>query len=416
MNTKHHQLLNKYNRENYRKKWFKEAKELWDRREFRASRRLLDGKEDLNKILIKIEGNNRLSPVHKASLTTLQILFNPNDNHVCPVCKKGHLTYRHTGEWSTGCCRSCSAVACKAKREATMIDKYGVSNPSQSETIKKRRTQTIKKRYGVENAFQSKDLMKKAKKTMLERYGVENASQSEEIQRRKEATSIANCGKKHWTQDNKQKHKLVPFNEVTMAKAKRTMLRRYGADNPFKIKAFQKQIQKTLIRKYGVDNIFKSENFAQISAETCLKRYGKYPWEMMSNTRCKYKDNNGKIHNVQGFEPLALEWLDTRKYKVRLVTGAKRVPRIRYKVLGKERTYYPDIVAYTKTTKKVIEVKGTFTLLHDMFWEMNKAKFRAANKYCKENGFEFWLYLFAYNKMYRIKFPTAQKLRDLGLL
>ena len=399
-----------------RKKWFLVAKFAWNmEKDIVKTKRILKEQEEVQKLLSKYNKGHQ-TPVTKATRTQLQILFNPKDSCICPVCRQGYISFSTQWRWQTGCTRKCAANNSQVRNKAkeTMVSKYGVENPSLSNELSKKRERTVRKRYGVKNAFQSAELMKKARNTMKERYGVENPSQSKEILDRKKETSLRNCGYSHWTQDPNQQDRLRPFSQKTMKKARNTMKERYGVENPFYLKSVQNRIKKTMLERYGATNIFGSEGFSERSAETCKERYGKYPWEMNNPFGCKlYKDKNGKVHHVQGHEPWALGWLESRPYKVRVVTGSGNVPTIRYQINGKTHRYYPDIVAYTKTTKKIIEVKSDYTLYKaEGNWEINLAKFRAANKYCKKHGFEFWLYIFANGRFIRIKEPTAARIRE----
>lgn len=410
--------IREFARKNSRKSWFKEAKKAWDNKDIVGTKKVLREVEEVQELLYKYNKGNQTT-VTKATRTQLQVLFYPKQSCVCKVCGKGYLEYTQDWRWQTGCSRKCAAKSSEVRGKAkdTMLERYGVENPSHSTKIKKKRERTIVKRYGVKNAFQSKELMEKAAKTIRKRYGVNNVSQSEEIKQRKEDTSVLRCGHSHWTRDPNQYEKLTPFTKESLDKARVTMMERYGVDNPFKSKKVQKRIKKTLLERYGVENIFMSEGFAEKAIETCIKNHGKAPWEMSNAFRVKrYVDLNGDVHNVQGHEPWALGWLESRPYKVRVVTGSSKVPVIRYNLNGEGHRFYPDIVAYTKSTKKVIEVKSDFTLFKlEGVWEKNLAKFRAANKYCKKHGFEFWLFIFAGGRFIRIKEPTSAKIRkELG--
>jgi hypothetical protein len=80
----------------------------------------------------------------------------------------------------------------KEKMKATMLERYGVENPFQSEEIKKKvytpennakRTKAIQtavqEKYGVNNVFQLEDVKDRIKKLNQERYGVDNIMQTD---------------------------------------------------------------------------------------------------------------------------------------------------------------------------------------------------------------------------------------------
>jgi len=62
----------------------------------------------------------------------------------------------------------------KQKYKQTLIEKYGVDNPSLAETVKQKRKETFQTRYGVSNSFHKQDFLAKAKETWIKKYGVDN--------------------------------------------------------------------------------------------------------------------------------------------------------------------------------------------------------------------------------------------------
>ena len=74
-------------------------------------------------------------------------------------------------------------------RVKTNLEKYGVSNISQTKEIKEKKKQSWIKKYGVENPTQSKEVQEKTKQTNLEKYGVENTTQSKEVQEKTKKTN-----------------------------------------------------------------------------------------------------------------------------------------------------------------------------------------------------------------------------------
>lgn len=77
----------------------------------------------------------------------------------------------------------------RAKREQTLIERYGVSSPNQNHEIMQRAMESMRttniERYGVENAMQSPDVSRRAARTrqqvMQEKYGYANSVQVPEI-------------------------------------------------------------------------------------------------------------------------------------------------------------------------------------------------------------------------------------------
>jgi flavodoxin len=88
--------------------------------------------------------------------------------HTCPVCGKETPFKNFISGHSQYCSAKCSANddVKKEKAKTTMLEKYGVENISQLDSIKQQRLQTMETRYG--KYFNNR---KKAKTTMLEKYG-----------------------------------------------------------------------------------------------------------------------------------------------------------------------------------------------------------------------------------------------------
>lgn len=87
--------------------------------------------------------------------------------------KVEYCNYKNQTKKSEYYCSDCKLV----KSYKTCKDKYGVDNPSQSESIKEKKKSTHFKNYGVEHTFQSKINIEKRKKTLLKKYNVTHNSQ-----------------------------------------------------------------------------------------------------------------------------------------------------------------------------------------------------------------------------------------------
>ena len=84
-------------------------------------------------------------------------------------CAKPIQFDTNTKKLTKGCCK-------KHSMKISMLEKYGVENPSQSEELKRKRTKTMLEKYGVENYSQTEEYKKKTKKTSLEKYMVFHTS------------------------------------------------------------------------------------------------------------------------------------------------------------------------------------------------------------------------------------------------
>jgi len=85
----------------------------------------------------------------------------------------------------------------KDEKKKTSLEKYGVENPSQAESIKKKKEKKAIKVYGCKNVFQSEEIKNKSRKTCLEKYGVEHIAHLED-----QLEKMKNCGRHSKLQDN----------------------------------------------------------------------------------------------------------------------------------------------------------------------------------------------------------------------
>lgn len=301
-------------------------------------------------------------------------------------------------------CKVCMNIVRLEKTKKTNLEKYGVENPFQSKEIKKKIKATNKEKYGVECPLQSQEIKDKVKQTCINKYGVENPSQSNIIKDKKNATYIEHYG-------------IHPKKtEEVNKKYKQTCLDRYGVENTSQTNEVKEKIKNTFIQNYGGHPMF-NELVKQKVKETCIERYGGYPaqneeikektkqffiekyggypkqnQEIMekdqknSKKYKKYTMPSGKIRNVQGFEPYALDELLKLYSEDQIVSERKYIPRIPYVYNTQQKYYFPDI--FIPHENKIIEVKSTWT--YELEKDKNIQKFNATKR--KGYNFECWIY------------------------
>ena len=81
----------------------------------------------------------------------------------------------------------------KEKIRQTMLGKYGVANPQQSEEIRERTTETCEKRYGGV-LHGSPSLSQKIRQTNLDRYGTKFPQQTDEVKEKARQTNLERYG------------------------------------------------------------------------------------------------------------------------------------------------------------------------------------------------------------------------------
>lgn len=317
----------------------------------------------------------------------------PNFSPMCLKCGKTTAWNKCKRTYNQYCSMSCSNSAEQrvSKIKTTSLARYGVSNPGASNLSIEKRKNTNLKRFGVENAFANPKIKKKIKQTMLIRYGVKFTSQSPEIQKKKSRNYLIKYGDTHHM--------------------KSTYYRKMFSENNGMFKeSSKKKLAETNLRKYGVNCVFKSEKIKKKIAKTNMRRYGvPNPGARPSFRRKKYLDKFGITHIVQGYEPRALSYLESKDV-IRIETKSRNLPRIRYKLGDIWREYYPDAYAVSKRgSSLLVETKSVATLFGygspDTF-SINLEKFKAATKYMNKRGGHFLVLLFDSKK------PTPRIVTD----
>jgi hypothetical protein len=156
----------------------------------------------------------------------------------------------------------------KCKLKINNLEKYGVENIFQLESIKNKIKETNLEKYGVENPSQNENIKEKVletkskldyeiinekrEKTCLEKYGVINVSKLESIKIKKEETCLSNNNVKYISQDEDFK---------SYIKEKNLLL--YGNESYFKTDDFKNKSINTNISLYGVDNPSKNKTIKE---------------------------------------------------------------------------------------------------------------------------------------------------------
>ena len=159
----------------------------------------------------------------------------------CKVCGKYTKYINSTKGYSIYCSSQCcnSDIDKKKLTECILMDKYGVSNPSQLKSVKEKKKQTSLKNWGMENPSQSPTVRNKFKDTMLNKYGVEHPSQLESVKEKKRQTSLKNWGVEHPSQL-----------ESVKEKKRQTSLKNWGTLSPMSNLDVKNKVKQTYNRTY----------------------------------------------------------------------------------------------------------------------------------------------------------------------
>ena len=255
---------------------------------------------------------------------------------------------------------------------------------------------------------------KRLKATMMERHGVTHISQIPEKKEQMVRGMMEYVeNKKHTIEDLQEYFEkegcVLLSTEYTDNKAELDVKFKCGCIGTTTFNKFQQgcrcgnnecmdiKKKETSMELFGKESYSQTEECKERHKETCMERYG-VPFVMQDPTihdkshknahsLKKYEFPSGKIVNVQGYEPFALDHLLKIYNENDIIIGAKYMPEIWYHGEdGKYHRYFPDI--YIPKKKLIIEVKSTFTL--------NKHRQKVINtrKTCIYLGFRFQLRLY----------------------
>lgn len=196
------------------------------------------------------------SEFHNSTPNQIEYHLLNNKEFEIPSCICGNpISFGHK-DYRKFCSRKCSTKEYSKVRKKELEEKYGP---------------------GITNISQLQSVKDKKKDTMLERYGVENPSHIPEVV---EKIKIKANNK---TQEEK---------DLIEQKRKDTMVELYGNENIMNIDEFRDKIKETNISRYGVEYSTQSPIIQEKIKETNIKRYGvenvsQYPdiIEKISKTR-----------------------------------------------------------------------------------------------------------------------------------
>lgn len=264
---------------------------------------------------------------------------------ICPICGTEFvLTNLSDLKSLKKCCsRECSNKLKGLSTKQSMLEKYGVENPSQvkefrdkaargikakQDVIQASRRKTMVERYGAEYPMQVPELREKIFKTNEEKYGYSNPSQSIEIRRKISERLQDPEVQAHYIETAMAHYgvKRPSMVKEVQEKMHATCLERYGCEYPIqneeiKDKAKQNHIS-AIKEKYGVDHISKIPEVRAKVQETLKERYGvgcSFHVNPSFNTVSKINQSFGDKLEALGIEVEYEYQIEDRRYDLHIV-------------------------------------------------------------------------------------------------
>lgn len=148
-----------------------------------------------------------------------------------------------------------------------MVEKYGAANPMQIDSFREKHRETCRERFGTDTPLESPEVREKITATMEKLHGGRGAMCDAEVRSKSAATNLAKYGVVNPMQNAGIQEKQQDGLEASL-----------GVRNPMKddaVKVRQRESQRvTMLERYGADSGFGSPVLREKAAETCLRKYG----------------------------------------------------------------------------------------------------------------------------------------------
>ncbi len=303
---------------------------------------------------------------------------------ICPTCKSNTFEKFQNCVYRGFFCMTCAKVRCSEKKRQTNISRFGVDWTSQSPVVKEKQRQTNLLKYGYEWTNQHPEVRQKQKDTNILRYGFENPFQSLDVRDKVKNTNILRRGVEYPTQSAIVRDKIknvvierygveyISQSPEIREKIEQTNMERYNVTCPAKAQIFKDKTKTTTLSRYGVEHTLQVKEFRDKGIATNLVKYGvehsaQNPIIADKTQRNAYNLKSyalpsGKILNLQGYEPFALDHLLTNEklHEDDIITQRSLVPEIWWlDVDNKRHRHFVDI--FIPSQRRCIEVKSTWT-------------------------------------------------------
>jgi hypothetical protein len=189
---------------------------------------------------------NFASNIHGDKYDYSKVNYTLSNIHVTIICKV-HNEFKQTpsSHLSGQGCPKCRII----NIQNTCLEKYGVKNPSQIQSVREKVKQTCLNKYGVEYTTQVEEFKEKTKQTCLEKYGVEYISQSPEIRIKAQNTNFKRYGVEHAAQSQE-------IQEKAQKNAKKYKEYKTTSGNIWRVQGYEPYALDELLKIYTEDQIY----------------------------------------------------------------------------------------------------------------------------------------------------------------
>ena len=189
---------------------------------------------------------------------------NTTKEYICTSCKKTFTRKKSFKETETILCANCkrkfyyesnpeALKASQEKKKKTMLEKYGVDNPSKLPSIKEKISSKLQEFYSDDN--NKLEALKKKEQTNLERFGVKHPCLDKDFARACAEKQLLKNGFIGWQNKEfqQQAEKKAHSKEVS-EKRKNTWIKNYGVDHPSKHPSIKQKKKDTYKKNTGYEH------------------------------------------------------------------------------------------------------------------------------------------------------------------
>lgn len=266
----------------------------------------------------------------------------------CVVCNKNYkfikikqlkneiLIKEHCNDYRCGSIYFWSNKSADYLKEHGNKTKKWYSNLSlnERENIKENRKNHFLEKYGVDHNFKIPGVRDKIKEHFISKYGAITPAKNKDV--------IAKMIK---TNNDRYGANAGTCNPEIYAKSKETFKKNYGVNSIYKVPEILEKVKNTNIKKYGAEHPMQNAEIFKKVQRTAYK--------------LKTLELNGYvIENLQGYEPIAIEYLYNNGL-IDIENIISKNIKIDYIFNNKKRAYYPDFLDVKNNI--AYEVKSIYT-------------------------------------------------------